>query len=337
MEKKMIAIVNIRKAMERIRERVIRTPILACEDLESLGIGKIYFKPENFQRTGSFKVRGAMNKILSLTDEDRKKGVIAASSGNHGLGVAYAAKELGVAATIVMPLNAPRIKREKTEALGGKVILHGYTSVERYEKVYELIEKKGYTLIHSYDDEELMAGGYTLIHSYDDEELMAGQGTLGLEIMENQRKVDRVIVPMGGGGLISGVASAVKGIDPSVEVIGVETEAVPRFTVSLSKGEPTIVPMGETFADGLRVVEPGRISYQVVSSIVDHVLTVNEREIREAVQLIYLKGKLVVEPSAAVGLAAVLQGKIKGKPTDHNVFVISGGNVDQKKILEIFS
>jgi len=307
--------------MERIRERVIRTPILACEDLESLGIGKIYFKPENFQRTGSFKVRGAMNKILSLTDEDRKKGVIAASSGNHGLGVAYAAKELGVAATIVMPLNAPRIKREKTEALGGKVILHGYTSVERYEKVYELIEKKGYTLIHSYDDEELMAG----------------QGTLGLEIMENQRKVDRVIVPMGGGGLISGVASAVKGIDPSVEVIGVETEAVPRFTVSLSKGEPTIVPMGETFADGLRVVEPGRISYQVVSSIVDHVLTVNEREIREAVQLIYLKGKLVVEPSAAVGLAAVLQGKIKGKPTDHNVFVISGGNVDQKKILEIFS
>ncbi len=321
MEKKMIAIVNIRKAMERIRERVIRTPILACEDLESLGIGKIYFKPENFQRTGSFKVRGAMNKILSLTDEDRKKGVIAASSGNHGLGVAYAAKELGVAATIVMPLNAPRIKREKTEALGGKVILHGYTSVERYEKVYELIEKKGYTLIHSYDDEELMAG----------------QGTLGLEIMENQRKVDRVIVPMGGGGLISGVASAVKGIDPSVEVIGVETEAVPRFTVSLSKGEPTIVPMGETFADGLRVVEPGRISYQVVSSIVDHVLTVNEREIREAVQLIYLKGKLVVEPSAAVGLAAVLQGKIKGKPTDHNVFVISGGNVDQKKILEIFS
>ena len=321
MEKKMIAIVNIRKAMERIRERVIRTPILACEDLESLGIGKIYFKPENFQRTGSFKVRGAMNKILSLTDEDRKKGVIAASSGNHGLGVAYAAKELGVAATIVMPLNAPRIKREKTEALGGKVILHGYTSVERYEKVYELIEKKGYTLIHSYDDEELMAG----------------QGTLGLEIMENQRKVDRVIVPMGGGGLISGVASAVKGIDPSVEVIGVETEAVPRFTVSLSKGEPTIVPMGETFADGLRVVEPGRISYQVVSSIVDHVFTVNEREIREAVQLIYLKGKLVVEPSAAVGLAAVLQGKIKGKPTDHNVFVISGGNVDQKKILEIFS
>jgi len=321
MEKKMIAIVNIRKAMERIRERVIRTPILACEDLESLGIGKIYFKPENFQRTGSFKVRGAMNKILSLTDEDRKKGVIAASSGNHGLGVAYAAKELGVAATIVMPLNAPRIKREKTEALGGKVILHGYTSVERYEKVYELIEKKGYTLIHSYDDEELMAG----------------QGTLGLEIMENQRKVDRVIVPMGGGGLISGVASAVKGIDPSVEVIGVETEAVPRFTVSLSKGEPTIVPMGETFADGLRVVEPGRISYQVVSSIVDHVLTVNEREIREAVQLLYLKGKLVVEPSAAVGLAAVLQGKIKGKPTDHNVFVISGGNVDQKKILEIFS
>ena len=321
MEKKMIAIVNIRKAMERIRERVIRTPILACEDLESLGIGKIYFKPENFQRTGSFKVRGAMNKILSLTDEDRKKGVIAASSGNHGLGVAYAAKELGVAATIVMPLNAPRIKREKTEALGGKVILHGYTSVERYEKVYELIEKKGYTLIHSYDDEELMAG----------------QGTLGLEIMENQRKVDRVIVPMGGGGLISGVASAVKGIDPSVEVIGVETEAVPRFTVSLSKGEPTIVPMGETFADGLRVVEPGRISYQVVSSIVDQVLTVNEREIREAVQLIYLKGKLVVEPSAAVGLAAVLQGKIKGKPTDHNVFVISGGNVDQKKILEIFS
>ena len=321
MEKKMIAIVNIRKAMERIRERVTRTPILACEDLESLGIGKIYFKPENFQRTGSFKVRGAMNKILSLTDEDRKKGVIAASSGNHGLGVAYAAKELGVAATIVMPLNAPRIKREKTEALGGKVILHGYTSVERYEKVYELIEKKGYTLIHSYDDEELMAG----------------QGTLGLEIMENQRKVDRVIVPMGGGGLISGVASAVKGIDPSVEVIGVETEAVPRFTVSLSKGEPTIVPMGETFADGLRVVEPGRISYQVVSSIVDHVLTVNEREIREAVQLIYLKGKLVVEPSAAVGLAAVLQGKIKGKPTDHNVFVISGGNVDQKKILEIFS
>lgn len=314
-----IDIQKIEKAGERIAGQAKVTPLLRSEALDEVVGARVYLKPENLQVTGSFKIRGATNKMRTLSREALENGVIAASSGNHALGVSYAAKSLDTKAVIVMPINAPKIKQEKTKALGAEVILHGYTSKERYDKAEELIKTHGYTLVHSYADEELMAG----------------QGTIGLEILEALPEVDQIVVPLGGGGLISGVVSAVKAKKPEITVVGVETEAVPRYTVSLKKDAPTSVEMKETFADGLRVTEPGKRNFEIIRALVDEVLTIGEAELRQATKVLYLKGKLVVEPSAAVGLAAAIAGKLKVRKEDRVCFLLSGGNVDEDKMIEI--
>ena len=310
---------QVEKARGNLLNRAKNTPLLRGETLDNLVGAEVYLKPENLQITGSFKIRGATNKMCSLSEEARNKGVIAASSGNHALGVCYAAKMFKTKAVIVMPVNAPKIKQAKAKALGGEVILHGTTSKERYDKAEELIRARGLTMIHSYADEDLMAG----------------QGTLGLEILEALPEADLIVVPLGGGGLLSGVVSAVKGMNPRVKVIGVETEAVPRYTVSLKKEKPTSVPIKETFADGLKVVEPGRRNFEIIRGLVDEVITIGEEDLRRGTKALYMESKMVVEPSAAVGIAAALGGKLRMKKRDKVCFLLSGGNVDEEKIIEI--
>lgn len=319
MKERGISPAQLERARERLKDRAKITPLLRGETLDDMVGAEVYLKPENLQVTGSFKIRGATNKMLTLSQEALNKGVIAASSGNHALGVSYAAKVLNTKAVIVMPVNAPKIKQAKAKALGAEVILYGTTSKERYDKAEELIE----------------AYGYTLIHSYADEDLMAGQGTIGLEIVEALPAVDHVIVPLGGGGLLSGVVSAIKGQNPKIRVVGVETEAVPRYSVSLKNGYPTTVQINETFADGLRVVEPGERNFEIIRALVDDVVTVGEEDLRRGAKALYMESKLVIEPSAAVGIAAALEGKLQIGKNDKVCFLLSGGNVDEEKMIKI--
>jgi len=291
-----------------------------CPDLldEKLNC-QVYFKPECLQVTGSFKLRGATNKILSLSDEDRNKGIIASSSGNHAQGVAYAAKKLGVKATLVLPVNAPKSKIEGTQALGAEVVLHGYDSIQRYAKLYEIQAEKGYTLVHSYNDPQLIAG----------------QGTVGYEIIEDLPDVDVVVVPLGGGGVLAGVAVAIKESNPNAYVIGVEPEAIPRYSESRKAGKPVEVPMQDTLADGLMITKTGDNTYPLIEKYVDEIVSVSDDFIYPALCEILFKTKLLVEPSAAIGVAAALAGKFSFKPEQKVCFLLTGGNIDPDRLVKV--
>lgn len=313
---RIVGLSDIQKAAERIAGKVRHTPILRGDKLDSLLGAEVYFKPENLQITGSFKIRGATNKILSLSEEDRAKGIIASSSGNHAQGVAYAAKMLGIKATLVLPENAPQSKIDGTKALGAEVILHGFDSIQRYKKLYEIQDEKGYTLVHSYNDPELIAG----------------QGTSGLEIAQDMPDVDTVVVPLGGGGLLAGVAAALKESSPSVRIVAVEPAGIQRYAESRKAGHPVEVPMGETLADGLMITKTGEFNYPLIDKYVDEIVPASDEFIKKALLEIIFKGKLLVEPSAAIGLAAALEGTFKVKPGEKICFFLSGGNIDPDKL-----
>lgn len=313
---RIVGLSDIQKAAERIAGKVRHTPILRGDKLDSLLGAEVYFKPENLQITGSFKIRGATNKILSLSEEDRAKGIIASSSGNHAQGVAYAAKMLGIKATLVLPENAPQSKIDGTKALGAEVILHGFDSIQRYKKLYEIQDEKGYTLVHSYNDPELIAG----------------QGTSGLEIAQDMPDVDTVVVPLGGGGLLAGVAAALKESRPSVRIVAVEPAGIQRYAESRKAGHPVEVPMGETLADGLMITKTGEFNYPLIDKYVDEIVPASDEFIKKALLEIIFKGKLLVEPSAAIGLAAALEGTFKVKPGEKICFFLSGGNIDPDKL-----
>lgn len=321
LKKGTVTIEDIKKAQERLSKHVKRTPILRAEKIDESAGCKVFLKPECLQKTGSFKLRGATNKIMNLSKEDADKGIIASSSGNHGLGVAFAAQTLGVKATLVLPVNAPKVKIEGARSMGAEVILHGSDSIERYKKLYEIQAEKGYTLVHSYDDVDLIAG----------------QGTVGYELTEDIKDLDVVVVPLGGGGLLAGVAVAVKELRPEVRVIGVEPAAIPRYSESRAKGEPVEVEMADTVADGLMITKTGMNTYPLIEKYVDEVVTVEDEYIYEAMDKLYFDAKIVVEPSAAIGIAAALAGKLNVKPTDKVCFVLTGGNVDKEKLVKLFS
>lgn len=318
---RIVGINDIKQAAARISGKVRRTPLLRGDKLDSLWGAEVYFKPENLQVTGSFKIRGATNKILSLTDEERARGIIASSSGNHAQGVAYAARTLGIKATLVLPENAPRSKVEGCKNLGAEVILHGFGSIERYNKLYEIQAEKGYTLVHSYNDPDLIAG----------------QGTAGLEIMEDLPDVDTVVVPLGGGGLLAGVAAAVKETRPGVRVVGVEPANIQRYAESRRAGRPVKVEMGPTLADGLMITVTGENNYPLIEKYVDEIVPASDDFIRKALMEIVFKAKLLVEPSAAVGVAAALQGSFKVKPGEKICYFLSGGNIDPEKLADFIA
>jgi threonine dehydratase len=314
----MITLADIERARASISGVALRTPLIPLEH----GGHTLFLKPENLQPVGAFKIRGAYNKIASLTEDERARGVIAYSSGNHAQGVAYAARALKTKAVIVMPGSAPEVKRAATEALGAEVVYVGPSGVERMVKAEELAAKHGYTMIPPYDDLKIIAG----------------QGTLGLEIVEDLRDVDLVLVPVGGGGLISGVATAVKALNPNSKVVGVEPELAADAQASLRAGEIVQLPaerVSATAADGLRAMYVGTLTFEHIRHYVDDIVTVSEDEIREAVRILAQNPKTVAEPSGAVAPAAWLFHRDLLPQSKATVAVISGGNIDPQLLARV--
>jgi threonine dehydratase len=318
----MIGLDDIERAQGRLRGVALRTTLVPCPG--SARDRALYFKPESLQPTGAFKLRGAYNKISSLTPEERARGVVAHSSGNHAQAVAYAARALGTRAVIVVPRDAPRVKLDATAALGAEVVLVAPNRAERFRRAEELAAEHGYVPVPPYDDEVLMAG----------------QGTIGAEILEDLPDVESVLVPVSGGGLIGGISAAIKLANPDVRVIGVEPELAADARESLKRGklvEFTADQVSRTIADGLRVQRLGNAPFEHVRAFVDDIVAVTEEEILEAMRSLALRARLVAEPSGAVTFAAHLFHGEELPDSRVTVAVISGGNVEPALLAEVLS
>ncbi|MFZ0562834.1 MAG: threonine/serine dehydratase [Terriglobales bacterium] len=298
----------------------VRTPLF--EWTSAADDRKLFLKLENLQPIGAFKLRGAYNKVASLSDDERQRGVISYSSGNHAQGVAYAARALGVKAVIVMPSNAPKNKLDATAALGAEIVIVGPGSEERRQRAEALAAERGYVIVPPYDDAKIVAG----------------QGTVGIEILEDLPAVETVIVPVGGGGLISGVAAAIKLSNPKIKVIGAEPELASDARASLRAGHIVSFPaeqVSETLADGLRTQSIGSINFEHIHAYVDDIISVTEDEIRETMRALSTNPQTVAEPSGAVAPAVFLFHASELPATNINVAVISGGNVDPALLAEL--
>lgn len=308
-EKNGVSLKDIEEARDRLRGICLETKLIYSPIFSLESGNKVYIKPENLQVTGAFKIRGAYNKICSLTKGEKERGLIASSAGNHAQGVAYSAKLLSVNATIVMPKTTPLIKIKATRDYGAKVILAG----DFYDEAYEEAKK-----IQSENN-------YIFIHPFNDRDVIAGQGTIGLEIVEELKDVDIILVPVGGGGLISGVAIAAKKINPNIKIIGVEPEGAKAMKLSLENKKLTRLTKVETLADGVAVKEPGDITFEIAMKYVDEIITVSDYDLMESLLVLLEKHKLISEPSGALPLAALKKIKEKDK---NIVCLISGGNID---------
>ena len=318
----MITLEDVKLAQRRVRGVALHTPLVPCPG--SAEGRTLYLKAENLQPTGAFKLRGAYNKISSLTLEERGRGVVAHSSGNHAQAVAYAASSLSVRSIVVMPRGAPRAKLDATAAFGAEIVLVGDDSAERVQRAEELAAEHGYVPVPPYDDETLIAG----------------QGTVGMEILQDLPEVESVLVPVSGGGLISGVAAALKLSRPEVRVIGVEPELAADARASLRSGRLVEFPaeqVGRTVADGLRVRKLGDAPFEHVRAFVDDIVAVSEEEILEAMRRLALRVRLVAEPSGAVPFAAYLFHRDELPATRINAAVLSGGNVEPRLLSEVLA
>lgn len=309
---------NIRKARENLKGVIKETPLIYSDFYSKEDNCNIYIKPENFQKTGSFKIRGAYNKIANLTSEECEKGIISASAGNHAQGVAFSAQRRGIKSTIVMPNVTPLLKIDATKAYGSEVLIHGDVYDEAYAKAVELSNECGYTFVHPFDD-------------YD---VLCGQGTIGLEILDELENVDEILVPIGGGGLISGIALAVKAVKPEVKVIGVVPVGAMAMKISVDEGQLTRLATVKTSAEGVAVRQPGDLTFAITKKYVDEIITVSEKDIMEAVLLLLEKHKMIAETAGVVPLAGV---KKRAKPGKNIVCLISGGNIDVVTISSIIN
>ena len=300
---------DIRAAAERIDGAVIRSPMLVSRTLSEIIGTEVWLKFENLQFTAAYKERGALNKLLQLSPDERKRGVIAASAGNHAQAVAYHAKRLGIPVTIVMPEPTPTIKVTQTEGHGARVILHGAMFDDAYARARELEAAEGYVFVHPFDDPDIIAGA----------------GTLGLEMLAEAPDLDTIVVPVGGGGLMSGIATAARALKPGIELIGVEAELYPSMKCAIEDCE---LPLGgDTLAEGIAVKEPGVLTSRILKELVDEVVLVPERQIERAVAMLVGIEKTVVEGAGAAGLAALMSDKPRfaGKKV---ATVLCGGNID---------
>ncbi|UCP11592.1 threonine/serine dehydratase [Pseudomonas sp. MM213] len=311
---------DIKEAQERLKPHIRHTPLLRAEKIECAVGCQLYLKPETLQITGAFKIRGALNKTLSLSRDEIANGIIATSSGNHAQGLAYAARMLGVKAILVLPITSPKIKIDNTRALGAEVILFDGDTAARWKKVYEIAAENKYAVVHAFEDPLVMAG----------------QGTIGCEILEDLRDVDTVIIPMGGGGLISGIATAIKETKPSVRVIGVEPALTPKYYHSRINKERTSLPLKNTIADGLRISVPGQNPYPIIERYVDEIVLVEDEHIIEGMRVLARDAKLIAEPAASIGIGALLAGSINVKPDEKVCVVLTGGNWDLCDLAEIY-
>ncbi|HEY7771167.1 threonine ammonia-lyase [Longimicrobium sp.] len=308
----MVTLQDIREARERIAGQVVLTPCTPSETFGEMFGGSAWFKFENLQRTGSFKERGALNRMLLMPEGDRARGVIAASAGNHAQGVAYHAARLGIPATIVMPERTPLVKVSATEKYGARVVLHGSVYDEAMVEALRIREQEGQTLIHPFDDPAIIAG----------------QGTIGLEVLEQVPYVDVVVCAVGGGGIISGIATAIKETRPGVRLVGVESSALPAALRSREAGELVTIPPAETIAEGIAVRRIGENTFGHIERYVDELVVVSEEEIAAGVLLLLEREKTVAEAACATTVAAVVGGHVPDVAGKNVVMILSGGNID---------
>jgi threonine dehydratase len=311
----MITLSHIQSALGRIRQSIQISPCTRSETFSELTGNSIYLKLENRQRTGAYKERGALNKLLSLTAEERSHGVIAASAGNHAQAVAYHASKLGIRARIVMPLATPLIKVSATRGYGADVVLHGANYDEAFEEALRLSSQDHLTFVHAFNDDAVIAG----------------QGTLGLELLEQIPDLEAIVVPIGGGGLIGGIGCALKESNPDIRVIGVQPARLPSVKVALSQGNPVTLPAAVTIADGIAVRRAGERTLPLIQKYVDEIVTVEEEEIANAVLLLLEREKILAEGAGAAALAALVNRRIpmiRDKAGKKIVVVVSGGNID---------
>ncbi len=315
----MVTLQDVQAALARIRDRIYLSPCAPSETLSKLTGTVAHLKLENLQMTGAYKERGALNKLLVMPAADRDRGLIAASAGNHAQAVAYHAGRLGVNATIVMPENTPIMKVANTRAHGARVVLHGANYDEAYAEARRLeqVEK------------------LTFVHPFDDPDVIAGQGTIGLEVLAQEPEAEAILVPIGGGGLVSGVGAAVKALRPGTKVIGVETEVLPCMLLAVEAGRPVTLDPANTIADGIAVKRAGDLTLEHVKRFVDEIVTVSEEEIASAILYLLEKEKTVVEGAGAVGVAALMQRKVRGLEGRKVVAIVSGGNIDVNLVARV--
>jgi threonine dehydratase len=313
----MLTIELIKEAAARIRGRVHRTPVVTSRSFNEATGKEVFFKCENLQRAGAFKIRGATNKILSLTDEEKKRGVAAFSSGNHAQAVALASREAGIRAVIAMPDDAPKAKVAATRAYGAEIVFYDRLKQDREQVAIDLAERDGRVMVPPYDD-------YLIL---------AGQGTCGVELLEGVPDLDCLLAPCSGGGLFAGVSTAAKAMNPQIRCFPVEPESADDTRQSFRKGERVSIPPPPTIADGLRVQSPGTLTFPILQQTAEDVLTVSDEEIIETIKFLLFRMKLLVEPSGAAAAAAVLTGKLP-QDTKRVGVVISGGNIDAELLSE---
>lgn len=315
----MIAFSDIERALKVLRPVVHKTPVLSSRTCNQITGNEVYFKAENFQRVGAFKIRGAYNKIVSLSEVERKRGVVAHSSGNHAQGVALACNLLGIKAVIVMPLDSLANKVEATKGYGAEVLFTGPTSDDRERATQEVIAQRGYTFVPPYDDDQIIAG----------------QGTVALEIFQETKDLDYLFVPVGGGGLIAGCALAAKNLYANVRVIGVETEGANDCYQSFRARRIIKLSSVSTIADGMRTLSVGKRNFEIIQIHVDDVITIPDKDVMTMMKFFLERMKLVVEPTGAVAPAAVMSNVLglRGKKI---CAIISGGNIDPRMLKNMF-
>jgi threonine dehydratase len=316
-----LTLAQIQAAAERLRDRIHRTPVITSRSLDEATGYSVFLKCENLQRAGAFKIRGALNKLLSLSDRERARGVVAFSSGNHAQGVALAARMTGASALILMPTDAPALKLAATRGYGAEVVFYDRQTEDREARARELVEKTGRVLVPPYDDYAIMAG----------------QGTAALELLADAPGLDALLTPVGGGGLMAGCSIAARAVRPAMQVFGVEADSANDTWLSFRKGERVSIPPPPTIADGIRNLSPGALTFPILRQNLTDVLLVSDEAIKEAMRFVLLRGKLLVEPTGAVPVAALLAGKLPLPKGARVGVVLSGGNVDPHTLAQILA
>ncbi|NPV27502.1 MAG: threonine ammonia-lyase [Firmicutes bacterium] len=317
---KRVGLAEIVLARETLRPIIHETPLIHSRTFSELSGNDVYLKMENLQKTGAFKIRGAANKVFNLSPEEAARGVIAASAGNHAQGVAWAATVRGIPATIVMPKGAPTAKIMATRGYGGEVILHGQTYDEAYQYARLLQQERGQTFVHAFDDPQVIAG----------------QGTIALEIIDQLPDVEAMLVPIGGGGLVAGMAIAAKELNPKIRVIGVQSAGAPSMYLSRQKNSRQQLQTVKTIADGIAVKEPGQLTFKYVQKYVDDIVLVEEADIADSIITLLERGKVMAEGAGVVGLAALLAERVYIRGAKVAV-VLSGGNMDPVRLSQIIT
>lgn len=311
---------DILDARARIAPHIRRTPILRADKIEPAAGCQLYLKPETLQVTGAFKLRGALNTALQLSPEQIARGFISSSSGNHAQGLSYAARMLGTKVVLILPVGTPELKIANTRALGAEVILFDGDNASRWREVYRIAAETGYEVIHGFEDPRVMAG----------------QGTIACEILEDLPEVETVLVPLGGGGLISGVATAIKSLRPDVRVVACEPALTPKYHRSRVEGQRVSLPLHQTIADGLKISVPGRNPWPIIQRHVDEIVLVGEEDIVAGMKALASDAKLIAEPAASIGIGALLGGAVSVRPDETVCAILTGGNWGLPDLARVF-